>query len=80
MVSKELMNAGSAKNPCEIRLSTCWVTSRYIRLKQATPSAVGSAASIACILAIASSTDVTGGPLGIGLLAMASTVVATVEG
>jgi hypothetical protein len=41
-------------------LSTCRVTSRYIRLKHASPSAAGSAAAIASIRAIAPATETTG--------------------
>src|ERR1700722_12070095 len=47
-----------------MRASTCCVTSRYIRLKHARPSAAGRAASICCMRAMASSMDVTGGPVG----------------
>src|SRR5258708_27476009 len=54
------MKAGSVKKPCPIWLLTCLVTSRYMRLKHASPSAPGSAASIASIRAITSAIVVTG--------------------
>jgi hypothetical protein len=54
------MNAGSAKKPWPSWLFTCRVTSRYMRLKHASPSAAGSAAAIASIRAIAPATETTG--------------------
>ncbi len=54
------MNAGSAKKLWPSWLFTCRVTSRYMRLKQASPSAAGSAAAIASIRVIAPATEVTG--------------------
>jgi len=62
------MNAGSAKKPWPSWLFTCVVTSRYMRLKHASPSVTGSAASIACMRAIAAATEVTG-PSGAGIVA-----------
>ena len=53
VTSSWVMNAGSAKKPWPSWLFTCRVTSRYMRLKQASPSAAGSAAAIASIRAIA---------------------------
>ena len=54
------MNAGSAKKPWPSWLFTCRVTSRYMRLKHASPSAAGSAAAIASIRAIAPATETAG--------------------
>ena len=62
--SKELMKAASVKKPPEIPSSTCCVTSRYMRLKQAMPSPGGSACSMCSICEIASATDATGGHAG----------------
>src|SRR5664280_1037090 len=54
-------NAWSPKNPCLTSLFTPNVTSRYIRLKQATPSLAGSAAWIAPMRAMTSSMVAAGG-------------------
>ena len=58
--SSWVMNAGSAKKPWPSWLFTCRVTSRYMRLKHASPSAAGSAAAIASIRAIAPATETAG--------------------
>ena len=60
VISSWAMNTGSAKKPALIRLFTSWITARYMRLKHATPSAAGSAVSIASIRAMASATEATG--------------------
>src|SRR6185437_6921788 len=60
VTSSWVMNTGSAKKPALIWLFICWITARYMRLKQATPSVAGSAASIASIRAMASATEATG--------------------
>ena len=60
VTSSWVMNAGSAKKPWPSWLFTCRVTSRYMRLKHARPSAAGSAAAIASIRVIAPATEVTG--------------------
>ena len=60
VTSSRLMKPASAKNPWVSEALTCLVTSRYMRLKQASPSAAGSAAAIASIRAMASATDTTG--------------------
>src|SRR6185437_10030136 len=57
--SSLVMNSGSAKKPALIRSPTSRVTSRYMRLKQASPSVAGSPASMVSIRAIASSIEVT---------------------
>ena len=59
------MKAGSWKKLCVTCSFTVFVTIRYMRLKQARPSAGGRAASISCMRAMASEIDVTG-PVGIG--------------
>ena len=58
--SRLVMKAGSAKNPWPRSVPTVWVTCRYIRLKQASPSLAGSPVPIASMSAIASATEVTG--------------------
>ena len=58
--SSWVMNAGSAKKPWPSWLFTCRVTSRYMRLKHASPSAAESAAAIASMRAIAPATETTG--------------------
>jgi hypothetical protein len=58
--SRWVMNAGSAKKPWPSWLLTCLVTSRYMRLKHASPSAAGSAVAIASMRVIAPATEVTG--------------------
>src|ERR1700733_10025125 len=60
VTSSWVMNAGSAKNPPPRWASTCLVTSRYMRLKQPSPSSAGTDAPIASMRAMAPVTDVTG--------------------
>src|SRR5215469_13075188 len=55
---------GSSKDPCLTFSATPCVTSRYIRLKQATPSSAGRAELIDVIRAMTSSMVAAGAPAG----------------